>query len=165
MNFVARVGDREIPLTVERRGSAYAIRMDGRERIADLVQAGPSLRTLRFPDGRQFLLLAHRDGSEYRITLAGRKVEVMIEDPLAVRRAGMDHEPEGEATIRASMPGRVIRVLCSAGEQVRKGQGIVILEAMKMENEISAPRDGRVAEVHVAGGATVERGTPLVTLE
>ncbi|MGC4117363.1 MAG: hypothetical protein QM765_22945 [Myxococcales bacterium] len=62
------------------------------------------------------------------------------------------------------MPGKVVRVLVKPGEDVAEGQGVVVVEAMKMENELPAPRTGRVEEVAVSPGQTVERGTPLVVV-
>jgi biotin carboxyl carrier protein len=63
------------------------------------------------------------------------------------------------------MPGKVVAVLAQAGDTVAAGQGIVVIEAMKMENELPAPRDGRLAAVRVRPGDTVEAGTPLFTIE
>jgi pyruvate carboxylase subunit B len=63
------------------------------------------------------------------------------------------------------MPGLVVRVLVEPGDVVRAGQGVVIVEAMKMENELKAPADGTVARIDVQPGKTVEKGTTLVTLE
>ena len=63
------------------------------------------------------------------------------------------------------MPGKVVRVLVAAGDAVRADQGLVVVEAMKMENEIRAPRDGRVKSIDVAPGQNVETGSRLVVLE
>ena len=165
MKFIARHEELEIPVEVERLGVGYRLRVGQKEIVADLVGAGRRLRALRFADGRQFLILFHRDGSEYRITLAGRRAHVRIDDPLSVRRGGSDHAISDASVVTAMMPGRIVRILVSPGDEVRRGQGLLILEAMKMENEISAPRDGTVATVDAEAGATVESGAPLVTLE
>jgi biotin carboxyl carrier protein len=71
----------------------------------------------------------------------------------------------GPAELRAPMPALVVRVEVGAGEAVRKGQGLVVLEAMKMENELRATHDGVVRVVHVAKGATVEKNQLLLSLE
>jgi biotin carboxyl carrier protein len=70
----------------------------------------------------------------------------------------------GEKAVKSPMPGRVVKVLVAKGDSVAVGQGLVVLEAMKMENEVKARAAGTVAEVHVAAGATVEGGAKLVTL-
>ena len=67
--------------------------------------------------------------------------------------------------MRAPMPGRVLRVLVNAGDPVTARQGVVVVEAMKMENELVSPRDGRVREIHVTEGVSVEAGRLLVVIE
>ena len=80
--------------------------------------------------------------------------------PAAAPRAG----PTGSRTVTAPMPGLVVRIEVAAGQPVEAGAGLVVVEAMKMENELRAPHSGVVATVHVAVGQAVERGAPLVTL-
>jgi biotin carboxyl carrier protein len=79
---------------------------------------------------------------------------------------GTDRAPgqRHQTVVRSPMPGRVVRVLVAKGEPVRAGQGLVVLEAMKMENEVRANTPGIVADVHVVQGAAVERNALLVTL-
>ena len=165
MRFIAKHETRDIPVEVERYGAGYVVRMNGTEAILELVSAGESLYALRYADGRQQLFLYRRDRNGTTVDIAGKKVHVVIEDPLAARRFRSGDEGHGDSVIKAIMPGRVVRISVAPGDEVTKGSGLLILEAMKMENEISAPRDGRIAEVHVAPGATVEGGAPLVTLE
>jgi biotin carboxyl carrier protein len=78
------------------------------------------------------------------------------------QRAGSAHGPAG---VSAPMPGRVIKLLAKAGDAVKAGQGLVIVEAMKMENEVRAPRDGQVAEVRVKEGQAVEAQEVMLTLQ
>lgn len=73
--------------------------------------------------------------------------------------------PAGVETIKAPMPGTILKVNVTAGQAVKKGDVLFILEAMKMENEIMAPCDGTVGAVNVANGASVENGTALCTLK
>jgi len=87
---------------------------------------------------------------------------VEIIDPLAAKRRGASAELAGSGVIKALMPGRVVRVLVEKGAEVRKGAGLLILEAMKMENEIQAPADGTVDQLFVEAGQTVEVGAELV---
>jgi biotin carboxyl carrier protein len=88
------------------------------------------------------------------------ELETARADSAAARRA-----PAGAARLLAPMPGRIVRVLAEAGQQVEAGQGLVVMEAMKMENELRAPRAGRVAEVHALEGQTVETGALLAVVE
>jgi pyruvate carboxylase subunit B len=92
-------------------------------------------------------------------------VEVLDERTHAVQAlAGSGRTPPLGATMRAPMPGLVVRVHATPGQRVEAGAGLVVVEAMKMENELRAPHAGAVETVHVAVGQTVEKGAPLVTL-
>ena len=73
--------------------------------------------------------------------------------------------PAGAETVEAPMPGTILRINVNVGDEVKAGQELLILEAMKMENEILAPRDGKVAAVHVSKGASVNTGDKLVSIE
>ena len=88
-----------------------------------------------------------------------------VHDPLAMKRRQKREDLVGDDSVRAVMPGRVVRILVEEGVEVKKGQGLLVIEAMKMENEISSPRDGKVGEVHVREGQTIEGGADLVLIE
>jgi len=96
------------------------------------------------------------------VMLAGTKVHVEIIDPLALKRSRRDDGGGAAGVVKAMMPGRIARISVAKGDSVRKGQGLLILEAMKMENEIQAPGDGIVDEIFVTAGDTVEAGANLV---
>ncbi len=103
----------------------------------------------------------------YRIGWSGRGIEVDIVDPLthlaeAAHGAG---GRQGRQAILAYMPGRVVSVAVEPGQQVEVGQALVVLEAMKMQNEIQADRAGTIATVHVSPGQNVEGGDPLLEIE
>jgi glutaconyl-CoA/methylmalonyl-CoA decarboxylase subunit gamma len=100
------------------------------------------------------------DGQAVQVEVAdGRAAAIAPTGPTASVRAA------GPTAVRSPIPGRVVKVLARPGEEVKAGRGVVVVEAMKMENEIRAPRDGRVQEVKVAEGAAVESGQDLVVLE
>ena len=82
-----------------------------------------------------------------------------------LRSAGAAAAGSGEGAIKSPMPGKVVKILVAKGATVTRGQGVVVVEAMKMENELSAPRDGVVKEISVSEGQAVDGGTLLVTLE
>ncbi len=162
MKFIAREGDRELEVEVLRHGSGYRVRLGDRWLEADFVNVGPYVRSLRLQDGTQVPLVHHREGNTHQITLDGSTVHVDIIDPLAAKRRRREDEIGSSGVVKALMPGRVVRVLVAQGDAVRKGQGLVILEAMKMENEIVAPADGTVDELFVDAGQTVEAGADLI---
>jgi biotin carboxyl carrier protein len=155
-------GPREIEVEVLRHGAAYRVRIGERWLEADFVSIGPFVRSLRLDDGTQLSLTHHRDGNTHEISLGGATVTVDIIDPLTAKRRGREDEIGSSGVVKALMPGRVVRVLVAKGEVVRKGAGLLILEAMKMENEIAAPADGTVDELFVEAGQTVESGAELL---
>jgi Biotin carboxyl carrier protein len=163
LRFVARYRDEEIPLDVERHGSSYRVKLGDRWVIADLVAAG-GVHSLRLEDGRQYSLMHHREGTMRQITLGASRLDFDIVDPLALRRTSGDDHLGASGIIKAPMPGRIARVLVEKGASVQRGAGLLVLEAMKMENEIPAPADGVVDEIFVKAGDTVEGGADLLHL-
>lgn len=164
MRFIARHGGEEIPVEVERHGSGYRVRVGERWLVADLVSAGGSLRSLRLEDGTQLSIVHDREGTTYQIGLPDSTLHIDITDPLALKRTRREDQIAAEGTVRALMPGRIVRVMVSKGDSVRKGAGLLVLEAMKMENEIQAPLDGVVESVSVEAGQTVEGGAELLII-
>ena len=101
----------------------------------------------------------------YKVTLNGKIYEVEVEKGEAVIQAEYEAAlPQSAPAVAAPMPGNINAVKVTSGQQVKKGDVLVVLEAMKMENEIYAERDGKIGQVFVQKGATVETGTPLVEL-
>ncbi|HEX8619485.1 MAG TPA: biotin/lipoyl-containing protein [Thermoanaerobaculia bacterium] len=162
MKFIARENGNEIEVEVHRHGSGYRVRVGERWLEADLVSVGPFMRSLRLDDGTQFAIAHHREGNTHEISLGGSTVTVEVIDPLAAKRRRREDEMGSGGVVKAMMPGRVVRVLVAKGDVVRKGAGLLILEAMKMENEIQAPADGTVDELFVEPGQTVESGAELL---
>lgn len=164
MKFIAKAGEKQIPVEVQRHGSGYSVQVGERTLMVDFVAANRYLQSARFDDGTQLLIAHHRDGARYEISFGHRSVSLELHDPLAMRRKRTEEGSAGSANVTAMMPGRVVRILVVEGQEVRKGDGLLILEAMKMENEVLAPRDGHVAKLSVTEGVTVDRGAELVSL-
>lgn len=162
MRLIARQGDVDQEVEVLRHGAGYRVRIGDRWLDVDFVRLGEYVHSLRLEDGTQFSMVHHREGTTHEITLGGGKVSVDMIDPTAAKRRRGDDEMGTSGTVKALMPGRVVRVLVGKGDAVRKGAGLLILEAMKMENEIQAPADGTVDELFVTPGQTVEAGADLV---
>jgi biotin carboxyl carrier protein len=162
VKLIARHNGDELPVEVERHGGGYVVTMNGKTVNVDLITAGPFLYSLRLDDGTQFSLTHHRDGNTHELSLAGSKVVVDIIDPLTLRRRSREDASGAGGVVKALMPGRIVRLLVNQGDVVRKGTGLLILEAMKMENEIVAPADGTVDEIFTTAGQTVEAGADLL---
>jgi biotin carboxyl carrier protein len=106
-----------------------------------------------------------RNHAGYVVDLDGRILTFELEDPRELRSGARHHGRQGPMDIAAPMPGKVVRVLVSAGDDVEEGQGLVVVEAMKMQNEMKAPKDGKVVAVNAQEGASIAAGDVLVTLE
>jgi biotin carboxyl carrier protein len=151
----------------ELEGGQWRVVVDGRERRLEV--RSPSPGTLSWIEGTQ-VVQATVDGALPRPTVAlrGQVIPVEVADARAAAAAAVvPNRPRaaGPATIKAPIPGRVARVLVKVGDAVIAGRGVAVLEAMKMENEIRAPRDGVVKVISCAEGAAVETGQALVTIE
>ena len=162
MKFIARHGETTIDVEVQRLGTGYRVRVGDRWIQADLASIGKYVRSLRLEDGTQHALVHHRHGSTHEIAMDGGAFVVDIIDPLTARRRNSGDHEGSSGVVKALMPGRVVRVMVNKGESVTRGTGLLILEAMKMENEIQAPADGVVDELFVEAGQTVEAGAELV---
>jgi biotin carboxyl carrier protein len=164
MKYFVTVAGREIDVEVDGGRATVA----GATRTATLrAVAGTPARQL-LVDGRPTVVTLRSTGrGQWTLGLAGDRwdAEVVDERTRHVRSltAGA-HATRGPATVRAPMPGLVVRVLVEAGQEVAAGAGIVVLEAMKMENELKAPAAGVVKGVRVAAGEPVEKGQVLVEL-
>ena len=171
MRWDARVGDmaRSVELT---RGPAGAVTasVDGRTYSLSVTEPQSLVFSILSDDGssHEAIVQVRRDGCRVRI---GQRVfdvtDATPDEPGSggSRRVGGARESGGRASVRAAMPGRVLRVMVAPGQRVAARQGLLVLEAMKMENEVTAPREGVVRELKVAQGATVENGDLLVVLE
>ena len=143
-------------------------RIDGVEVEAELASIpGGTLRSLRL-NGASFshsIRAGDRKG-EWSCLIGGREIraEVVDERTRMLREMTGVAPEETELTLKAPMPGLVLRVEVAVGDRVTAGQGVVIVEAMKMENELKAPRDGVVAKVEVEAGQTVDKGAVLLVL-
>jgi biotin carboxyl carrier protein len=102
-------------------------------------------------------------GNEF--TIGEHRFLFEIDDPRQWKRSRQAADAQGRASIAAAMPGKIVRVLVAVGEEVVAGQGIMVVEAMKMQNELKAPRDGRVTAIEVKENDSVNAGAILATIE
>lgn len=165
MRYFVTIGSRTVEVDL---GGDRPI-VDGRVVDADLAAASDGVLFSLLLDGRSHALLARREtGGAWRIEVDGvaHRVEAVDERTRAIRAMiGGATAGRGPRPIRAPMPGLVVRVEVGPGDVVRAGQGVVIVEAMKMENELKAESAGRVVRVRVEAGQAVEKGAVLVELE
>lgn len=140
------------------------VSMDGKRLDADPVEIATGLYSILL-DGESFEAHARDARGDVTVTIHGREYAFRVEDPREWGRGAHALEAEGRQHVAASMPGKIVRVLVAAGQIVNAGQGLAVIEAMKMQNEVRAPRAGRVIEVSVASGQAVATGVALLRLE
>ena len=166
MRLIVRHDGEQIEAVVERQGGGYVVQLGEKRFEVDLESANRLMRSVRFTDGRQYLIGHHAEKERHHISFGDQTVQVDVFDPLTMKRSRRDDDSAAsEGSVRALMPGRVVRLLVEEGEQVPKGKGLLILEAMKMENEIAAPRSCVVKKIVVQAGETVEGGAELLLIE
>lgn len=165
MRYVATVGGQTFAIEIEEPG---VVRVDGCRHAADLQAIVPGRLYSLLLDHTPHEAFVEGDGQGCcGVLLRGELYRVKVEDERALRLArGLAGfvPASGEIPIRAPMPGLVVSLPVAVGQPVSQGDAVVILESMKMDNELCAPRDGIVARIHVAEGASVEARTTLVTL-
>lgn len=157
-------------MSVEQAGpDSFTVRM-GEESVAlDVQPVGPreyhalwNDRSLGFlVDGALPTVTVHHDGEAVAVELLDERQEARV----AATGPGQARGADGTVAVTAPMPGKVVKLLVQEGEEVSSGQGVVVVEAMKMENEIRAPMEGRVRAVKVDEGDNVEAGESLVLIE
>lgn len=163
MKYYARVGEQEYEIVIQNGH----ILVDGRPVDVDIQQVGtPELYSV-LVNGHSYEILVEESRQHYTITLRGEQYVVQVEDE-RTRRMNVGRTkatvPKGELVVKAPIPGLVVKVLVKEGDEVAEDQPLVILEAMKMENEIRALRAGVVRRVDVASGQRVEQNAPLLVI-
>jgi biotin carboxyl carrier protein len=166
MRFDVEVADRAHSLQVERTPDGrFHVWVDGAAFAVDVRQTDVGF-SLVFEDGRSLEAAATPQAAgEWLVQLPHVDVEVVVDGQRHGRRGAGGPSGAGAQRVNAPMPGRVVRVLVAVGDEVAHRQALVVVEAMKMENELGAPKAGRVTEIAVAEGVSVEAGRLLVVIE
>ena len=142
-----------------------AILLDGDAIEAHVQLLRPGVLSLVI-GGRAWRIILEENSDESALYLTGERVPYRIDDPRSLRsRRARSGGANGPVNVKASMPGRVVRILAQLGESVDAHQGVVVIEAMKMQNELKSPKAGRVAELRVTPGDTVSSGDILAVIE
>lgn len=173
MNIEIEINGRTRAVKVERVGSRFRIEADGRVDEVDVARVDPSTISMIVGGDREasheVTTIEGREPGELEVYLRSGVVRARVAGAPGQRRwkaggAGLGG-PGGPQRVTAPMPGKIVKVLVKPGDQVTARQGLVVIEAMKMENELRASRDGQVKDVHVADGDLVEAGRLLTVIE
>ena len=169
MTFEVELGGRTRTVSIERAGGKYRVLLDGEPHDVDATRVGVHGLSL-LVDGerglsREVQVTSSAD-SDVLITFRGRMIHATVNGQRTGRAASEGSgASDGDQPVVAPMPGRVVRVLVSAGDEVELRQGVVVVEAMKMENELRSPKQGRVKSISVTPGTSVQAGRVLLVVE
>ena len=168
MKLKAELGGQEFELMLDVSGKSMRAEIDGRKYQLDVHQSGDD-NYLIFDGGQVFDCRVnphHGSRETFDVALRGNNYSVSLIDLRRMQtNQDSDRHHHGTAEIIAPMPGKVVRVLVETGQEVAAGTGIVVVEAMKMQNEMKAPRAGVVTSIKAEAGDTVEAGSLLAVIE
>jgi biotin carboxyl carrier protein len=168
MKLTAEISGEKLELDLRQEGSRIVAEIDGRRYEVEARRSQPGVYLL-LADGHVYDCRVEHSGTKQEaseVTVGSRVYDVSLTDPKRLRvgqSAGASLD--GTAQIIAPMPGKVVRVLVAAGAEVEAGAGLVVVEAMKMQNEMKSPKAGKVTAVNVEAGATVNAGDVLAVVE
>lgn len=167
MKLQVEIAENRHEIEIRRDGETVFADIDGRR--YELEASEPEAGVFLFKhEGRIYEARVSSSGSKEsaHVRVGANEFDVRLVDPKRLRSpASDDGHAEGMAEIKTAMPGKVVRILVEPGAEIAKGDGVLIVEAMKMQNELKSPKNGLVKEIRVGEGATVSAGDTLATIE
>ncbi len=168
MKFQAEIGDKTNNVELRREDGRVFASIDGREYELETSAPEPGVFLFKH-EGRVYEASVSGPKAPHgstQVRIGTNEFDIKLIDPKRLRSAGSGNEhADGIAEIKTAMPGKVVRVLVSAGTQVESGTGILVVEAMKMQNELKSPKAGTVKEIRVKEGDSVGAGDVLAIIE
>ena len=166
MKLQAELNNEKHDVEIRRNGDKVFAVIDGRTYELEASEPEPNVFLLK-QDGRVYEVYVSPEATgASHVRIGSNQFEITIHDPKRLRGSSSGNEHgEGLAEIKTAMPGKVVRVLVEPGTGVKKGDGIIIVEAMKMQNEMKSPKDGVVKEIRSSEGSTVNAGEVLAIID
>ncbi len=165
MKLEVQSGESTNTFEIEERGGAFRFSLDGREIEGEVLQPEPGVFAFKVGHRIFEFHVSTLPGIETRrVVTATGTTDMRIIDRKH-RSPGDEADGDGQRVMLAPMPGKVVAILAAVGDTVERGQGVLVVEAMKMQNEVKAARDGVVSEIKVSAGDTVSAGQVLARLE
>jgi biotin carboxyl carrier protein len=150
---------------LQRSGENWHCKLDGVDLSLDAVFTREGVLSILIA-GKSYEVKQESTAAESNIVVDGVRVPVQVRDPRALRsRRSGDSGSDGPKKIVAPMPGKVVRILAPVGTAVEHGQGVIVIEAMKMQNELKSPKKGTIKKLNVVEGAAVEAGQTLAEVD
>lgn len=165
MKFTAQVGGETTPIEVTGEAGRYTITLDGVALAVDARQTGEGIWSILLEGASHVVDVTEQDGA-YAVDVGGERYAIRVEEEsrYIIRTRGAKGGERGQV-LKAPMPGKVTLIAVAVGQSVAPGDGLIVLEAMKMENEFKAQVAGTVKEIRVAAGQPVNPGDVLLVIE
>lgn len=169
MKLQAELNNEKHEIEIKRDGDGKVFaRVDGREYELEASQPEPNIFLFK-NEGKiyQIFVSPQTDfAAPFNVSIGNQNLEINLFDPKKLRGSGvLNAKADGIAEIKTAMPGKLVRVLTRVGAEIAAGEGVLVVEAMKMQNEMKSPKDGIVKEIRFAEGATVNAGDVLAIIE
>ena len=164
MTYDIAIDGKNYRLDLNRADGRWSCRVNGRAVDVDAVLARPDVLSLRI-DNRAYEVKCERVGGETHLWVGSVRFAAEVRDPRSLRARTRAVDDQGPRKLAAPMPGKIVRVLVSQGDEVEAGAGVLVVEAMKMQNEIKSPKKGTVQKILVSEGAAVNAGDVLAIVD
>lgn len=164
MTYDIAIDGKHYRLELDQHEHGWSCRVDGREVEVDAVLARPNVLSLRL-GSKAYEVKCERVGSDLHLWVGSRRFAAEVSDPRSLRSRARTADDHGPKKLTAPMPGKVVRVLLGQGAEVQAGEGVLVVEAMKMQNEVKSPKKGTIQKILVAEGAAVNAGDVLAIVE
>jgi biotin carboxyl carrier protein len=162
MKLQAELNDEKHEIEIKRDGERVFARVDDREYELEAAEVEPNVFLLKH-ENRIYQIYVAPNGI---VNIGSAQLEIKLSDPKRLRgAAAAGAEADGRVEIKTAMPGKLVRVLTEVGAEIKHGEGVLVVEAMKMQNEMKSPKDGVVREIRFNEGATVNAGDVLAVIE
>jgi biotin carboxyl carrier protein len=168
MKLQAELNNEKHEIEIKRDGEKVFAAIDGRSYELEASEPEPNVYLLK-TEGKVYEIFVSPQknaGEPFQVRVKNNEFEINLIDPKRLRGAGAGAEHgDGVAEIKTAMPGKVVRILAEVGAEIKQGDGVIVVEAMKMQNEMKSPKDGIVKEIRFPEGATVNAGDILAVIE
>jgi len=164
MTYDISIDGKHYSLELTRAEGHWSCRLDGQDVEVDSVLARPNVLSLRIGN-HAYEVKCERVGGDMHLWVGSARFAAEVRDPRSLRGRARAVDDQGPKKLTAPMPGKIIRVLVSQGAEVEAGSGVLVVEAMKMQNEIKSPKKGTIQKILVSEGAAVNAGDVLAIVE
>jgi biotin carboxyl carrier protein len=168
MKLQAKLNNNKHEIEIKRDGEKVFAWVDDREYNLEASEVEPNVYLLKKENKIYEIFVSPQTNKNkpWQVKVKNQEFEINLSDPKRLRGTGASAEQaDGIAEIRTAMPGKLVRVLVQVGAEIKQGEPVLVVEAMKMQNEMKSPKDGIVKEIHFAEGATVNAGDVLAIIE